>query len=124
MLYNEATRNENPNAPLSFSDKDIQKFRDGSDPIGHPDTDWYNAVMKKRALETQHNVSISGGSESTTYMASLAYLFQDGLSQEKSYDRYNGCINLDSKINKWVSVGLNASVYRGTDRDEFVFFKE
>ena len=69
MLYNEATRNENPNAPLPFSDEDIRKFRDGSDPIGHPDTDWYNAVMKKRALETQHNVSISGGSESTTYMA-------------------------------------------------------
>ena len=124
MLYNEATRNENPNAPLPFSDKDIQKFRDGSDPIGHPDTDWYNAVMKKRALETQHNVSISGGSESTTYMASLAYLFQDGLSQEKSYDRYNGRINLDSKINKWVSVGLNASAYRGTDRDEFEGFAE
>ena len=55
-------------------------------------------------------------------MASLAYLFQDGLSQEKSYDRYNGHINLDSKINKWVSVGLNASAYRGTDQDEFEGF--
>ena len=57
-------------------------------------------------------------------MASLAYFFQDGLLQEKSYDRYNGRINLDSKINKWVSVGLNASAYRGTDRDEFEGFAE
>lgn len=121
-LYNEATLNENPNAPLLYSAEDIQKFRDGSDPIGHPDTDWYNEVFKKSALETQHSLSVSGGSENTTYMASLAYLHQDGLSKEKEYDRYNGRINIDSKISKWVSMGLNASAYRGINKDEYEGF--
>ena len=32
MLFNEATKNENPNAAQPFSDEDIQKYRDGSDP--------------------------------------------------------------------------------------------
>lgn len=122
ILYNEATLNENPSAALPYSEEDIRLFRDGSDPIGHPDTDWYSEVMKKSAMETQHSLSISGGSENTTYMASLAYLFQDGLSQEKNYERYNGRMNLDSKIAKWVNVGINASAYRGINNDEYEGF--
>lgn len=122
ILYNEATLNENPNAAVPYSEEDIRLFRDGSDPIGHPDTDWYSEVMKKSAMETQHSLSISGGSDNTTYMASLAYLFQDGLSQEKNYERYNGRVNIDSKIAKWVSVGINASAYRGINNDEYEGF--
>ena len=122
VLYNEATLNENPNDSAPFSDKDIELFRNGSDPIGHPDTDWYSEVMKKSAIETQHSLSISGGSENTTYMASLAYLFQDGLSQEKDYERYNGRVNIDSKVAKWVNIGLNASAYRGINNDEYEGF--
>ena len=122
ILYNEATLNENPTAAVPYSEEDIRLFRDGSDPYGHPDTDWYSEVMKKSAMETQHSLSISGGSENTTYMASLAYLYQDGLSQEKNYERYNGRVNIDSKIAKWVNVGINASAYRGINNDEYEGF--
>ena len=102
-LYNEATLNDNPNAPLMFSDSDIAAYRNGT----KKSTDWYNEVFKKAAMETQHSFSINGGDEKTTYMASLAYLFQDGLSQEKNYERYNGRVNLDSKIANWISAGIN-----------------
>ncbi len=121
-LYNEATLNEDPNAVVPYTEEDIRKFSDGSDPIGHPDTDWYSEVMKKHALETQHNLSISGGSENTTYMASLGYLYQDGLSKEKNYERYNGRVNIDSKVAKWVSLGINAAAYRGINNDEYEGF--
>ncbi len=121
-LYNEATLNEDPNAVVPYTEEDIRKFSDGSDPIGHPDTDWYSEVMKKRTLETQHNLSISGGSENTTYMASLGYLYQDGLSKEKNYERYNGRVNIDSKVAKWISLGINAAAYRGINNDEFEGF--
>lgn len=122
MLYNEATLNENPNADLSYTEEDIRLFRDGTDPIGHPNTDWYKEVMKNSAMETQHSLSVSGGSENTTYMFSLGYLYQDGLSQEKNYERYNGRVNIDSKLSKWVNVGLNASAYRGLNNDEYEGF--
>ena len=122
MLYNEATLNENPNATIPYSDEDIRKFRDGSSPLTHPNIDWYSEVMKKNAMETQHNVSINGGSENTTYIASMGYLYQDGLSQEKNYDRYNGRVNMDSEITDWLSLGINASGYRGQNNDEFEGF--
>jgi len=121
-LFNEATLNEDPNAPLPYTAEDIELFRNGKDPIGHPNTDWYNEVFKKHAIETQHSLSISGGSENTTYMASLAYLYQDGLSQEKQYERYNGRVNIDSKVAKWVNLGVNASAYRGINSDEYEGF--
>lgn len=121
-LYNEATLNEDPNAPLPYTAEDIELFRNGKDPIGHPNTDWYNEVFKKHAIETQHSLSISGGSENTTYMASLAYLYQDGLSQEKQYERYNGRVNIDSKVAQWVNLGINASAYRGLNSDEYEGF--
>ena len=101
-----------------YTDADIEAYRNGT----KPSTDWYNEVFKKAAMETQHSFSINGGSEKTTYMASLAYLFLDGLSQEKNYERYNGRVNLDSKIANWVSAGINASAYRGINNDEYSGF--
>ena len=58
MLYNEATLNDNPTAPLMYSDSDIAAYRNGT----KKSTDWYNEVFKKSAMETQHNFSINGGS--------------------------------------------------------------
>lgn len=117
MLYNEATLNENPNAALTYSDEDIQKFRDGSDPFGHPDTDWWKETFKGHAPETQHNISVQGGSKTTSYMGSIGYVYQDGLSDARDYRRYNGRLNIDSRINDWLSIGMNGSAYRGITED-------
>jgi hypothetical protein len=29
-----------------YTDDDIQKYRDGSDPWGHPNTDWFDETLK------------------------------------------------------------------------------
>ena len=122
MLYNEAVRNENPNAALPYTDKDIELFRNGSDPIGHPNTDWYKETFKNFAFEQQHNFSINGGSEKTNYSASVGYLYQGGLTNENDYNRFTGRINVESEISKWFSAGLNVSGYRGTREDGAVNF--
>ena len=59
-----------------------------------------------------HNVSISGGSEKTTYNGSLGYTKQNGLTDEIDYSRFNARMNLTSDINKYLTVGMNASGYR------------
>lgn len=114
ILYNEAVINEHPATKPPYTKEDIQKFRDGSDPYGHPNTDWYHEVYKGYAPETQHNIAISGGSSTTTYMGSIGYIYQDGLVKGINYERYNGRINLDSKINNWCSIGMNVSAYKDT----------
>ena len=113
VLYNEATLNENPNATLMFSPEEIEDYRTGA----LPSTDWYEAAIKKSAIETMHNVSISGGTEKTTYNASLGYIYQDGLTADNDYSRFNARMNLNSEINKYIKVGINASGYRGVSND-------
>ena len=113
MLYNEAVKNENPNAILPYTEEDIQNYRNGT----LPDTDWYDETFKKNALETYHNLSINGGSEKTSCNACIGYTRRDGLIDVNKYDRFNGRISVDSDINKWLTAGLNVSGYRGTKND-------
>lgn len=117
-LYNEATLNENPNAPLQYSEEDIEAYRTGK----LPSTDWYNESFKKNAFEQMHNVSISGGTEKTTYNASLGYTKQNGLTDAIDYSRYNARMNINSEINKYLSMGVNASGYRGISNDDWMGF--
>ena len=112
-LFNEATYNENPNAPMPFTEEQIEQYRTGA----LPSTNWYDAAFKKHAFEQMHNVSISGGSEKTTYNGSLGYTKQNGLTDEIDYSRFNARMNLTSDINKYLTVGMNASGYRGVSKD-------
>ena len=52
-----------------FNDTELQKFKDGNDPL-YPDTDWYDLAYKT-GVQHRHNVNINGGSENVKYMASL-----------------------------------------------------
>ncbi|MCS2569111.1 hypothetical protein NXX64_21645 [Bacteroides fragilis] len=59
-LSNEAALNENPNtSTLPYTDKEIQMFRDGSNPDMYPNTNWYDLVLKDEAVMTKHSVSFS-----------------------------------------------------------------
>src|SRR3569832_527820 len=61
----------------SFQPSDFQKFADGSDPWGHPNTDWFKATLKDWSPQTRQNVQLSGGSEDIKYLTSIGYENQD-----------------------------------------------
>ncbi|MDR1153550.1 MAG: TonB-dependent receptor [Bacteroidales bacterium] len=117
MLYNEATLNENPNATLRWTDAEVKKFYDGSDPANYPNTDWYRETFKSHSWEQSHYLSVNGGSEKTAYNASLQYLNQGGLVDACNYQRFNGRINLDSQISPWFAAGMNLAAFRGIRKD-------
>jgi TonB-linked SusC/RagA family outer membrane protein len=50
-------------------------------------TDWYNQILHD-AFTTNHQVSVSGGSEKSTYNLSLGYLDQNGNVKTNNYERY------------------------------------
>mgnify|MGYP002622062226 CR=1 FL=1 len=68
--------------------------------------DW-QAYAYAPAWQQSHNVSVAGATDVTKYMFSLGYLDQDGLSPASSYKRLNLRTNVESKLNNWVTVGLN-----------------
>ncbi|MDR6806281.1 TonB-linked SusC/RagA family outer membrane protein [Dyadobacter sp. BE34] len=111
------TRTDNGNVLNAvFTPTDIQKFRDGSDPLTHPNTDWYGAVIRNWSPQQRHNLQLTGGSENIKYLASLGYINQDGnyVNSATGYKQYDMRVNLDTKINKYVTAKLGVVM-----REEF-----
>ncbi len=111
-LYNEACRNSGLNE--KYTAADLEHWRTGDDPIGHPDVDWYDELVKDHFWEQQHIVNLSGGTESVKYYVSGEYNhaggpFDAGPGLESKYNRYNLRTNLDFTITKTtqLSVKLN-----------------
>lgn len=119
-LYNEAYLNDHPGAKKPFSDETVEKYRTGQ----LPSTDWYKEALTGSGFEHQHNLSLSGGNEKTTYNMYLGYLSQDGVTKDLDYNRINARMNITSQINKYITLGLNASGYRGTKQDAWAGYTQ
>ncbi|RGY70510.1 SusC/RagA family TonB-linked outer membrane protein [Bacteroides fragilis] len=108
-LYNKAMVNEGKN-PI-YTDEEIEKFRNGSDPDNYPDTDW-QGLFYKTGLQHSHRAEISGGTDKMTYMFSAGYLGQDGIIDIAKYDRYSVRGNMNAKMGKFTA-GMNLSFTYG-----------
>ena len=65
------------------------------------DTDWINQAFEDGALTTSHNLSVTGGSKTSTYVVSGGYMGQDGVvggSDVSYYKRYNFRANSEHKL--------------------------
>ncbi|HWB28740.1 MAG TPA: TonB-dependent receptor [Chitinophagaceae bacterium] len=95
-----------------FQPGDVEKYKDGSDPWGHPNTDWFGTTLKTWAPQSQHTLQIKGGNENVKYLTSFGYENQDGYYKNSAtgYKQYDMLMNLDAKINQYIntSVGLVA----------------
>ncbi|MDW7695869.1 TonB-dependent receptor [Flammeovirgaceae bacterium SG7u.111] len=94
-----------------FTDDEIQKFRDGSDPILYPNTDWVEETMKSSALQQRVSLSATGGTDKVRYLLSFAYMDQDGhwKNNPTRYQQYNMRANIDVDLTKNLTVGANLS---------------
>lgn len=115
--YTRTDNNQRVNA--IYSPEDLQKFRDGSSPLTHPNTDWYKSVFKDWSSQQQQNLQVSGGTEAVRFLASLGYQNQDAYYKNSAtgYKQYDMRINLDVKVNKYISANLGI-----TAREEFRYF--
>ena len=126
-LFREAQRNDGAaDDLLAFSDYDMERFRLGDSPILYPNVNWYDYLMNKAAVQTQHNVSISGGTKDIRYFVSLGFLFQNGLFKQLdgldydnnySYTRYNYRANLDVNLTRTTTLKFGMGGIVGNQRD-------
>lgn len=74
-------------------------------PDGQPiNTNWADVVYRK-GITQDHNVNVSGGSESTSYYFSAGYTNQQGILRKNDFVRKNVLFNIDSKPNKYFNIG-------------------
>ena len=74
------------------------------------DTDWEDAIFTSKAVRTDYNLGMSGGTEDVKYYIGGSILDQEGAVQKSDFRRYSGRLNLDAELNDWLSVGLRQNI--------------
>ncbi len=100
--YNEAATNDNKYLPPSLqrtliSSEDSKDFAD----VKHLEE------LLQTAPITSHEFSISGGSENTDYFISGSLFSQEGIIKNTGYTRGTARVDVNSKVNKWLSAGIS-----------------
>jgi TonB-linked SusC/RagA family outer membrane protein len=78
-------------------------------------TDWIDQILQN-SVSQNYEVSVSGGSEKTTFNVALAAMYNNGIMKNDKLNRYNGRANIDHTINKYFKVGTSLNyTYRSND---------
>lgn len=100
----------------SFTEDEIQKFRDQSDPDLYPDVNWWNEIAKKNASSSRTNLNVNGGNNLLRYALELGYFTEDGILKNdpnQAWDsslkvkRYNVRSNVDVNLTKSTLLRVN-----------------
>lgn len=109
-LINEGLANSK--LATKFSEDKIKEWRTGTDPLKYPNTDLMDALFETN-VGTNHNLSVSGGSEKVKFYSSFGYLDSPGIMENVAYKRYNLRTNVEANIKPWLTLGTNLSGYLG-----------
>lgn len=95
----------------AFRPDEMEKFRNGSDPLRYPNTDWFKTTLKNWSPQQRHNLQINGGAENIKYLISMGYLDQDGYYKKSAtgYKQYDMRINLEATLNKYITTTLGVT---------------
>ncbi|MDR2816670.1 MAG: TonB-dependent receptor, partial [Proteiniphilum sp.] len=94
----------NPGSVTPF----VPRYSD-SQIAGAPTTDWLGAVERDGFI-TQHNLSLTGGTDKTSYYIAGNYFDQDGVVKNNGLSRYSGRMNFDQQISRYIKAGINLSI--------------
>ncbi len=89
--------------------------------LGGQTFDWYNHSFR-RGFNQDHNLSVSGASDRTSYYMSLGYLSNEGVTVGNDYKAIRSNLKVDGKVNKWLDIGANINFQHRTDGDLAVDF--
>ena len=96
----------------AYTAEQLEIIRNNSDPETYPNTNWYDLTFKKFALQQNHSLSVTGGSNQLKYYVGLGYFDQGSnyVNNAVNYKRFSYRTNITStydKIGLDVIFGLN-----------------
>ena len=96
ILRNESAFNSDENSAV-YTPEQIRQFQENGD------EEWFAEEITKDALQQNHNISVSGGSENSTFFVSVGYLDQESnfVGPDKGMQRYNYRINMTNEYGKF-----------------------
>lgn len=97
--------------PGAYSDEDLALYRNGNDPWGHPNTNWYDAVIKDFSPIYRADLSINGGTNKMKYYVNFGTNGEDGIYKNSAnrYDQYGIRANLDFKLGEYINISYGTT---------------
>jgi TonB-dependent starch-binding outer membrane protein SusC len=97
MLMNEGARNAGLTEPFNLNE------------IPRHNTDWQRELFQRNAPISNHEFSVVGGGEKSTYASSMSFFSQEGIigGDKSKYDRISARFNSSHKVNKFIRFGNN-----------------
>lgn len=68
--------------------------------------DWQDEFFRNGIVQ-DYSLNVSGGTDNTSYLFSGGYMNQEGIVTGTDYERFSFRANVESKINNYVSMGIN-----------------
>ncbi|HRO46940.1 SusC/RagA family TonB-linked outer membrane protein [Agriterribacter sp.] len=78
-------------------------------------TDWHKEIFNP-GITQDYNLSVTGGSENTTYAFSAGYLNEGGIVKHSGFERFTLSGNISSTVKKWLKLGQNIRLSQITDK--------
>jgi TonB-linked SusC/RagA family outer membrane protein len=104
-LFNAAAKRSGlDSAATWYRQEEIDAYRNATDRNQFPNFDAIDYYFKP-ALVHNHNISVSGGGDRSTFNLSLGYLDQDAFFKQYKFKRYNALLNYSNQISDKVTVG-------------------
>lgn len=97
----------NDGLAAAYTESELQKFLDGSDPYVYPNVNWKDEVFKNTANETNAFISMYGGTDKVQYYSQLDYTDARGLyanpdqgdwNSQLKYSKANIRTNVDFQV--------------------------
>jgi len=108
-LYNEALTNDG-SSPF-YTASDFNAYKNGTDPYGHPNVNWFNTILNKHAPEESYKLNVDGGNQIAKYTIGISYFDQNGIFNQAPSSNYSSNDNLSRYIiNSDVQVQVNKNL--------------
>lgn len=69
--------------------------------------DYMGHIFRDVAIEHNHALSVSGGSEKTKFLFSTRFNYNDGIANKTDAQNFNYRLKVDSEIRSWLKAGFN-----------------
>lgn len=74
---------------LRYTDADLQAYKTGAYPYGHPDVDWQSQLLKKTSVVDRYSFNATGGNNFAKFFVALKHFNQQGLFKEDAANNYS-----------------------------------
>lgn len=93
--------NKQRNTSLTYYKPDVSQIEE---------TDWTKVISRSSARSRNNNLSISGGTDKTTFYTSFGVFNQEGILLRSNYDQYSFRLKVGHEISPYLKLNTNLSM--------------